>query len=74
MMKRKYGIVIVLLVVSVAVCVALVCIKENRKRENVFYGEKQVDIYTLKYEYSCKGKEGSVILQADNGKEYWNEN
>ena len=65
MMKRKYGIVIVLLVVSVTVCVAWVCIKENRKRENVFYGEKQVDIYTLKYEYSCKGKEGSVILQAD---------
>lgn len=64
-MKRKYGIVIVLLVVSVAVCVAWVCLKENRKRENVFHGEKQVDIYTLKYEYSCKGKEGSVILQAD---------
>ena len=64
-MKRKKGIIIALFVLCVVVCIALVCLKENRQRENVFYGEKQVDIYTLKYEYSCKGKEGSVIMQAD---------
>lgn len=64
-MKRKNGIIVALFVLCVVVCIALVCLKENRQRENVFYGEKQVDIYTLKYEYSCKGKEGSVIMQAD---------
>lgn len=64
-MRRKYGIIVVLIVVCVGVCVAFVCLRGNRQPENKLGGEKQVDIYMLKCEYSCKGKEGRVIIQAD---------